>query len=260
MKRFLLVLVLVSLVVVPAHFGRAAMDESIVLSMSFEDGSGVAVADQSMYGNNGTIAPENVAWVAGRDGGAIEITGQMADALVVPGSDSLKIEGQITMMAWINPTAWSGDNHTQLYDKRCNNGGETNFCYGMDVGGNGGRLAAFLGSGDGRPVPGVDAPVELEKWQHVAATYDGAVAKFYLDGILVGEVPEVFSFQGTNDFDVRIGCSDSRANYTYNGLIDDAVIFNRAISAGEVSDMMTGDTAAVSSRGKLATTWASIKD
>lgn len=254
-------ILMLGMIIVSAHFVYSAEDKTMVLYMPFNDGAGDVAKDQSMYGNNGTIMPANVTWVKGVSGGAISIDGQAANALVIPKSNSLSIEGAITMMAWIKPTAWSGDNHTQLFDKRCNNGGETNFSYGFDVGGNGGRLAAFLGSGDGRPVPGVDAPVELEKWQHVAATYDGKDAKFYLDGKLVGEVSQGTDLKGTNDFDLRVGCSDSRANYTFNGAIDDAIIFNRALDDNEIDQIVkNGLNVAVSPGGKLASTWADIKD
>ena len=46
-----------------------------------------------------------------------------------------------------------------------------------------------------------------KKWQHVVGTYDGSTMKVYVDGELAAEKDEKFDFKGTNDQDLRIGCS-----------------------------------------------------
>ena len=101
---------------------------------------------------------------------------------------------------------------------------------------------------------------EVEKWEHVAGTYDGVTKKIYLNGKLIGEEAQVFNLQGTNTSDVRIGCAQMRPAYTVDGAIDDVVFYNRALSEEEINKgMKHGPIIAVSSKGKLATTWASIK-
>lgn len=234
-------------------------DNTVVLYLSFDEGTGKKAKDQSQYGNDADIM-ENVEWVAGQVNSAIEITAQTADAVVIPSSESLKIEGEITMMAWINSTAWSGEGHNQLIDKRCHNGGETNFCYGVDLGGAGDKIAMFVGTGAGRPVPSVAVALELEKWQHVAVTYDGEVMKAYLDGEFVGEAAEAGGLQATNDFEVRVGCARDRAHYGFVGSIDEVLIANRAFDENEVNNYMEGTGAAVSPGDKLASTWSNIKN
>lgn len=254
MKKLVLSLVLVSLMIGYAH-------ADMVLYLPFNEGSGTDVGDLSAYGNNGAIVDDvNTVWAAGMYGGGIEILAKTADPVVIPNSDSLMIEGAISMMAWIKPEAWSGEGHNQLLDKRCHNGGETNFCIGIDTG-QGTMIAFLLGTGDGRATVSAEAALALSEWQHIAGTYDGSVAKFYLNGALVGEDPQEVAFQGTNDFEVRIGGARDRAHYGYVGSIDEFVIFDNAISEAEVNSIMNGDLgSAVSSAGKLATTWASIKE
>jgi len=254
----ILSLILATLIVMPVHLGYAIDDDSIVVYLSFDEGSGDKAQDQSVYGNDADIV-ENTEWASGKVGGAIEITAQTADAVVIPSSESLKIEGEITMMAWINPVSWGGDNHTQLIDKRCHNGGETNFCYGIDLGGAGGKIGMFVGTGAARPVPTVDAPLELEKWQHVAATYDGEVMKAYLDGEFVGEAAEAGGLKATNEYEVRIGCARDRPQYGFVGSIDEVLIANRAFDENEVNNYMQGAGAVISPRDKLASTWSNIK-
>jgi len=211
-----------------------------------------------MYGNDGEIVDTaNTGWADGKYGSGIEITATTADPVVIPNSDSLMIEGSITMASWIKPEAWSGEGHNQLMDKRCHNGGETNFCYGIDLG-QGEKIAFLLGSGDGRPILGADTAINLGEWQHVAGTFDGEVGKFYLNGDLIGEQAQSFAFQGTNDFEARIGGARDRAHYGYVGVIDEFFIFNRALDAAEISGLMDPITT-VAPEGKLFNTWASIK-
>ena len=259
MKRLILSLSLVALIML-TYFGHAALDdETILLYLSFDEGTGNEVRDQSQYGNHGEII-NNTEWVDGPPGfgRAVEISGENTDCVVVPGSDSLRITGEITMMAWINSPGWAGSGD-QWIDKNCHNGGELN-SYGMGVFGDGTRIDFFLGSGGARPALEVNQTPAVNEWEHVAGTYDGKTMKTYLNGEVIGERDEAFDFQGTNDSDFRVGCSKDRANYTFNGAIDEVIIYSRALDGAEINQVMnSGLGAAVSPSGKLATTWANIK-
>jgi len=260
MKRLFLSLFLAALIMLPAYFGYAVLDdETIVLYLSFDEGTGKEAKDQSKYGNHGEIV-ENTEWVKpGKLGkAAIEITDKTANAVVIPAADSLNIEGEITMMAWMNPTAWSGEGHGQLIDKGCHNGIQ-NSSYGLDLGGAGSTIKLILGTGNARPTPEVPAALELNKWQHVAGTYDGKTLKGYLDGELVGEKGEAIDFKATTAYEVRIGSAKDRQQYGYVGAIDEVAIFSRALGENEIKKFMGGITA-VSPKGKLATTWSTIKN
>ena len=99
MRKTFLGLALSVLIVLPAHFGYAADDESLVLYLPFDEGDGEVAEDLSMYGNDADII-SNTEWVDGKYGNAVEISGASVDCVVVPNSDSLMIEGEITMMSW----------------------------------------------------------------------------------------------------------------------------------------------------------------
>jgi hypothetical protein len=84
--------------------------------------------------------------------------------------------------------------------------------------------------------------------------------KVYVDGDLAVEHAEAFNFTGTNDQDLRIGCAKDRPQYTFdNGMIDDAAIWSRALSEGEIKQAMGGELLAVTPKNKAATTWGNIK-
>jgi len=84
--------------------------------------------------------------------------------------------------------------------------------------------------------------------------------KVYVDGEAAAEKDEKFDFKGTNDQDLRIGCSKDRPNYTFeNGSIDEAAVWRRALSEAEIQEIANEGFLAVSPLDKVATTWGSIK-
>ena len=260
MKSLLLSLVLVALMLLLADSGYAEIDETMVLYLSFNEGAGDEVKDGSGYENHGKIVATNkVKRVKGKFGGAIEITGLSADCVVVPNSDSLKITGQITMMAWIKSAGWTGGD--QIIDKHQHNGAQdTNHSYGMGIFDDGQSTWLSLGSGEALPSLVLQKVPPAEEWHHLVGTHDGKTMRFYLDGEVFGEKAEKFNVQGTNETDVRIGCANARGQYAFNGIIDEVVIYNRALDQEEIKEVMeVGPITAVSADGKLATTWASVK-
>jgi len=80
-------------------------------------------------------------------------------------------------------------------------------------------------------------------WHHLVGTYDGSQSRLYVDGQLDGLVDAsgLIDSQG----DTYFGCigalykrNDGAARYFFNGLIDDVRIYDRALSADEVSDLV----------------------
>jgi len=255
MQRLFLSLFLAALIILPVHLGYAVIDDTIVIYLSFDEGTGNDARDQSTYGHHGEIIG-NTDWTTdGKFGKAVEIAGENTDCVVVPAADSLKIEGEITMMAWIKSAGWEGDGD-QWIDKNCHNGGEKN-SYGIGV--FGANILMMCGETASRKNLEANPLPEVNQWQHVAGTYDGSAMKIYLNGDLLGENAENFDFAGTNDSPLRIGCSKDRANYTFNGAIDEVIIYSRALGKTEVNNVMNNGIAAVSPSGKLTTTWSAIK-
>ena len=98
-----------------------------------------------------------------------------------------------------------------------------------------------------------------KNWHHIAGTYDGKTAKIYLDGEILSNVDRTFEFRGTNDIDLRIGCTKNRPQYTFkNGFIDEVGVWRRALTQDEIKAAMQ-DIFSVSPKDKIATTWADIK-
>jgi hypothetical protein len=77
-----------------------------VLYLSFDEGTGKKVKDQSKYGNHGEIIL-NTDWVDGKFGSTVKITGEATNCVVIPDSDSLKIESAAISPKGKLTTTWS---------------------------------------------------------------------------------------------------------------------------------------------------------
>ena len=99
-----------------------------------------------------------------------------------------------------------------------------------------------------------------KKWHHAVGSYDGETMKIYIDGKVIAEEQKKFDFFGDNEADVRIGCAKAVPHLTFtDGSIDEAAVWQRALSDNEIKQAMTGNFLAVSPKDKVATTWADVK-
>ena len=95
-------------------------------------------------------------------------------------------------------------------------------------------------------------------WAHLAATYDGATVRLYVNGVQVASRAQTGAI-ATSTNPLQIG-GDSIYGQYFAGRIDEVRIYNRALSVAEIqSDMNTPlitppDTQAPSAPGNLVAT------
>jgi len=88
---------------------------------------------------------------------------------------------------------------------------------------------------------GSAAKMELGAWYHLAGVYDGATVKLFVNGNL--EKTEAYSGPLRSDkAPVHLGGGklfgvDWGNNFTVNGLVDDVMIYNRALTEAEVKQL-----------------------
>lgn len=184
-------------------------------------------------GHNGTF---NGTFGAGEVGPAFTFNG--ADVFVnVPNAASLN-PAKITVDAWIYVTANTffpsiiGKGNTGTYD-------ESYHLFLYSEGSANGR-ASFLvntnGTSSGRAIA-EGQPIPYNGWHFLAGTYDGTTVKVYVDGSLAGMTLHTGSIHFTND-DLLIGKVDRTASSYrdayFSGSIDEAELYNRALSATEI--------------------------
>ncbi|MGE5293921.1 MAG: LamG domain-containing protein [Solirubrobacterales bacterium] len=83
------------------------------------------------------------------------------------------------------------------------------------------------------------AKLPVGTWAHVAVTFDGTTARFYLNGVETGN--GAFSFGPKKDARVHFGSDDPEGGNAFNGALDDVRLYDKALSADEVKALMSSN-------------------
>ncbi|HUV64726.1 MAG TPA: LamG domain-containing protein, partial [Sedimentisphaerales bacterium] len=223
-------------------------DPNLVAWYKFEAGAGTKVLDFSGHENHGTIVPGprgTVQWVEGLFNMALEFLGDSQGYVEMPPTIVTTAKGSILM--WINTTQGDAANNDEgMLWWACQiangdgYGGENEIHINIDDPGNG-ELDFFLeedGAGNDITIDGPE--VGGTGWRHVAATWDLAEGcRLYVDGVEVGYAAHntnVKSFAA-----MRLGrpVSTGSGNCFYDGLMDDVRLFDYAISAAKVAEIVS---------------------
>jgi len=83
----------------------------------------------------------------------------------------------------------------------------------------------------------LNTKAQIGQWYNVVFTYDGALAKIYINGALQETAAKTVTFT-PNNFDLYIGSSSNPTfPFYFNGVIDEIRIYNRALPAGAIKQL-----------------------
>jgi hypothetical protein len=136
----------------------------------------------------------------------------------------------MTLAAWIQPTANQSGWRTILQR-------ETD-AYALNASNSNGPLRPSGGGTLGGAFQWVSGPTAspVNAWTHVAMTYDGSTLRLYVNGTLVSSTAASGAIQ-TSSSPLWIGGNNPYGEY-FQGLIDEARVYNRALTATEVQSAM----------------------
>lgn len=203
--------------------------------------------DYSGLKNNGTLSgPVSCADRNGSISNAYKFDG-INDYIEVPNSPSLNPTNAITVSAWYKTTPFVGSGNDGLVNKAFSSHVDPYYQYHLGVCGNNywnGRsgFGFSISLNDTYKAVGSGSDFyELYKWYHVVGTYDGSSIKLYVNGSLINSIAASGSMKdyGSNLFIGRQRNKSEYYNTTYYvpGSIDDVRIYNRALSATEISNL-----------------------
>jgi len=148
-------------------------DNGLIGWWKFDEGNGTMALDASGNGNNGTI--RNGTWSIGRVGNALQMAGNNQGIVTIPLSDSLRSTADsVTVMGWAYRTA---EHNVDLV------GHAYPF---MFLGFHGPRFKWQIANTDGKKFSCYADPkylAALDRWFHLAGTYDGRALRLYVDGV-----------------------------------------------------------------------------
>ncbi|TSC55221.1 MAG: hypothetical protein LiPW30_687 [Parcubacteria group bacterium LiPW_30] len=212
------------------------------------EGVGTRADDVSGYKNNGTLL-NSPTWVTGKLGKALSFNG--TNSVVDFGTKFPNITTAITVSAWVNP----GSTQMTYADIWGNHQGDVK---GIVMQQNAATTNQFLwsyGNGVGWTNNSGTFNLTANTWTHVVAIKDASYCYVYLNGV------EQVSARGNCVSDIvpattmnfSAGLGYAGGGRYFNGKIDDIRVYNRALSASEVSDLYKsgGQVTLNASRGLL---------
>lgn len=222
-----------------------ALLDDLVGYWHLDDPTGSATArDVSGWGNDGTLVGLDpaAAWVAdGPEGRALSVQGQ--GYVNVPDSPSIdSITTEVTVAAWMNlQGAIASGTYATAISRQIGTGFGQHYHLSVNSG-----LQAILfvtTPASGQIVLGSPMAVAQQTWIHLAGTYDGSVARLYVNGVEVQNLAVSGPFAAETNPVVLSGNGNdtSRAvSELVPGQLDDVMLYRRALSADEVARIAGG--------------------
>ena len=243
-------------VAIPSTYAQLPLD-GVVSYWSFDEGTIAGGNVEDVLGDNDGELDGNPKVVAGKVGDALEFNGE--NFVHIPGTASLEFAGEkeMSVVAWVNPDSDSPvkgvvagccgtivaqrdiNGWALRFDGR-NAGQEMEFIVQPGWQGDGGFGAAAFAKGD---------------WHHLVGVVAGKEMFLYVDG----ELEKDQTYNGpmaTGGSETEIGHAGDGG---FVGIIDEVLIYNKALSADEVEQIFEAEGLPVQPQGKLATRWGQIK-
>jgi chitodextrinase len=215
----------------PARPAAAEAAAGLVAAYSFNDGSGPSAADASGNGRTGGVS--GATWVTtGKFAGGLSFDG-VNDLVTVADAAPLDLTTGMTLEAWVKPTVLSGSWRTAIIKEQT---GQLVYALYANATTTSRPSAHVFVGGDKTTSGGAALP--LNAWTHLAATYDGAALRLYVNGAQATSLAQSGSMPASAQ-PLQIGGNAVWSEW-FAGTIDEVRIYNRALSTAELqTDMNT---------------------
>ena len=164
---------------------------------------------------------------------ACTFAGNSASYVRVQNSSSIDLTGSFTMEAWVNPASLSVVSKG-IIAKGSSLGTLLKYAIRLNTSGR----FSLITNGSQRLISRSTSAVTINKWNHISATYDSSANLFsiYINGVLDTSAAVAGSAPTANSDSLFIGISGNST--PFNGQLDEVRLWNRELSADEVSRYM----------------------
>ncbi len=213
---------------------RAEPDAAgLVAAYAFDENAGTVTADSS--GNGLTATLVGAVWTpAGKFGSALAFDGLASRVTVIDDSPALRLTGAMTLEAWVKPAAASNTWGDIIYK------GNDNYFLMASSPPSGFDAAGGI-FGTANVVLYDTTAIPAGAWTYLAATYDGARIRLYVNGVLATSRTQTGTLK-TSGYPLQVG-ADSFFGQGFHGTIDEVRVYNRALSAIEIQADMNARVA-----------------
>ena len=210
-------------------------DNGLALYLSFDEGTGTTAKDLSGFGRDGVLASEG--WADGKYEKAVDFNiAHKVDA----GSFSFLAENQpFSIAAWIYPTSYVSEGMWHIFTRHYNYGDQLgDWRLELD---STGKITWQVRNNDNSDSQFMrsNSNIPLNTWTHVAGVFDGSRMLIYINGVLDATQSGVnHGSDSSNTNKIVVGDADYEPYGRYfRGLIDEAKIYNKALSAEEITQL-----------------------
>ena len=217
-------------------------ESDLVGHWKLDESSGTNASDSSGNGHDGTVTNGSgtPAWQAAQVDGGLQLDGVREYIRVEDHNDfDLSDEGTLAMWAYMRAfTRFGGLIHK---------GDAKNFSdevYSLQLWSDPKLYFGLCGSPRDRTLRAV-TPLQVNKWYHIAASWDTGGMYIYLDGVLDSTTSNTVSVDdsvgGLNiGAQLPVDYSGSLKNLPFNGVLDDVRIYKRALTGAEIAALAAG--------------------
>jgi hypothetical protein len=240
----------------------AAIDDGLISYWNFNENAGT-IANDGKGSNDGQLlagskigTPVNgvaPSWVPGKWGSALSFDG--ISSYVNAGSDASLKPALVSVSAWVKADKYSyyGQIAGMATDTGSRESGYSILADDHWLSGTGDSFVTWISDTkitppatrpDGNYFYTTDVPADPFDWTNVVATYDGTTVKLYVNGVekasdSILENNGALSYDYVTAFYMGVYSTPivGQTNWwlPYTGLIDDVAVWDRALTAGEVS-------------------------
>jgi len=254
--------IVLGLLVMFGNAEGADLQQGMVLYYSFDGDSDEEIIDLSPNGNNGAIQG-GAKIVPGKFEKGLEVDGT-SQFVLIPYNESMDVEDGVTMACWIRVDDPGAACWLYYVISKWNYHAGDGRCYFIGLLDGAGMTFYLSSNGTDAGFAKLDGGVieyGIDKWQHIAGTFDGSDLVIYIDGEEVGNLSwnnDIFAHN--EGMSIGAGSLGKETAAMFTGVIDEVVVYNRGLSEGEIDQLVAAPLgAAVDFAGKLATTWGDVK-
>lgn len=200
---------------------------------ALDEPSGTFTFDSSASANNGNTVGTPT-WTTGKLDGALTLNGSSQYVTLA----DIDVATTITLEAWVRPSATQTSKVISKFSGSSDTQGNISLASNVP--------SFTITTGGTLRTATAGAALSNSVWTHLVATYDGATAKLYVNGVEAASTAATGAI-ATNTYVWTVGRDANASSNYFNGTVDNVKIFSTALDGAQVAEEYRAQNNGVSS-------------